>query len=300
MTKLTTAMMGVAGLALVGAAAWADGIPGSAPLVYSATLTDGTGAPAPDLARAIEVSLWADATSTATASLKCTTSPGLVSAIGGRFDVVLDAACSSAVSSNPDLWVEVKVLGAALPRTRLGAVPSAIEAKRATAAAGALETRLALLQSKLAALGAAPPRSMYRYEGGNGVGSTSTKIRRYNFERVKADPDGDLSCVDSATAGLTCTVLKAGVYHALMREYFMGGSPAAAGISRNSNQLATGIGQITAAHRMSYEAGDDIANCAEGFFPAAVNDVIRPHTDVWNNETGGGPSNSFMITRVSN
>jgi hypothetical protein len=71
----------------------------------------------------------------------------------GRFRVVLPDVCVAAVQANPDLYVEIEILGDALPRQKIGAVPYAVEsghavssdraavaveAGRATTAGGAL------------------------------------------------------------------------------------------------------------------------------------------------------------------
>jgi hypothetical protein len=49
------------------------------------------------------------------------------------------------VHANPNVWVEVSVGGAALPRSKLGAVPYAVEADTASNAVGALATKLATI-----------------------------------------------------------------------------------------------------------------------------------------------------------
>jgi hypothetical protein len=52
----------------------------------------------------------------------------------GAFQVVLPAACTTAIHANGDLWVEVFVDGTTLGRTKLGAVPYAVEADHAVRA----------------------------------------------------------------------------------------------------------------------------------------------------------------------
>jgi len=54
--------------------------------------------------------------------------------VSGRFQVELPEACTVAVKANPNLWIEAVVNGSALGRTKLGAVPYALEAGHATSA----------------------------------------------------------------------------------------------------------------------------------------------------------------------
>jgi len=65
--------------------------------------------------------------------------------VSGRFQVELPEACTVAVKANPNLWIEAVVNGSALGRTKLGAVPYALEAGSASQASGPLEQRLASL-----------------------------------------------------------------------------------------------------------------------------------------------------------
>lgn len=54
--------------------------------------------------------------------------------VAGRFQIALPAKCTDAIKASPDVWVEVEVDGGPLGRTKLGAVPYAIEASHATTA----------------------------------------------------------------------------------------------------------------------------------------------------------------------
>ncbi|MFZ5896829.1 MAG: hypothetical protein ACOY0T_37580 [Myxococcota bacterium] len=56
----------------------------------------------------------------------------------GRFQVPLPAECVRRVQESADLWVEVSVDGAPLGRTKLGAVPYAVEASHSTTADSAV------------------------------------------------------------------------------------------------------------------------------------------------------------------
>ena len=133
--------------ALVGAyhlgRARADGVPTVTPLFYGGMLED-NGRPV-EGRRDLTIRLWDAATGGATA---CTTAVVNVEFAAGRFRVPLDASCAGAVRSNPNLWAEVQIGGTTFPRSKLGAVPYALEAGRASGAAGALETRLAALEGR--------------------------------------------------------------------------------------------------------------------------------------------------------
>jgi len=107
----------------------ADGIPATRPLTYAGTLEEG-GAPVNGM-RNLRLTLWDSATSTESVNTRCiTTVPGAMVS-NGRFQVVLDAACAGVVRSTPDLWLEIEVNGGSLGRTKLSAVPFAVEANRA-------------------------------------------------------------------------------------------------------------------------------------------------------------------------
>ncbi len=121
----------------------ADGVPMVNPLYYGGMLDDG-GRPL-EGTRNVTVRLWDAATAGATV---CTTNAGATTFSGGRFRVALDGACVGAVRANPELWAELQVDTTTFPRSKLGAVPYALEAGRATGAAGALEARLAAVEGR--------------------------------------------------------------------------------------------------------------------------------------------------------
>jgi len=137
----------VAVAAVVGAyhfgRARADGVPTVTPLFYGGLLED-NGQPV-EGRRDLVVRLW-DAASGG--SEACATPAAGVEFVGGRFRVPLDGACTGAVRANPNLWAEVRIGGTTFARSKLGAVPYALEAGRASGAAGALETRLAALEAR--------------------------------------------------------------------------------------------------------------------------------------------------------
>jgi len=128
----------------------ADGIPQDSPLTYAGTLTE-AGAPITGQ-RSISVALWRNATAQAAESPACVTGPAPVTVQAGRFRVPLAGACKAAINAERDLWVEVVVASSSLGRQKLGAVPYAVEAERASAASGALADSVTQLTQRLAAL----------------------------------------------------------------------------------------------------------------------------------------------------
>ena len=146
------AVLGALALSVVGmiaayrvGRARADGVPMMNPLYYGGMLDDG-GRPL-EGAHNVTVRLWDASTAGTTV---CTTNAGATTFSGGRFRVALDGACVGAVRANPELWAELQVEGTTFPRSKLGAVPYALEAGRATAAGGALEARLAAVEGRAA------------------------------------------------------------------------------------------------------------------------------------------------------
>jgi hypothetical protein len=127
---------GLAG-ALAAAVVWgylarkarAEGIPAGEAMVYRGLLEE-NGAPAPDKQRAFRVRLWDDPTQ----GKELCSREWNTSTKDGRFEVPLDAVCTNAVHASPNSWVEVEVDGTKLPRTKVSAVPYAVEADRAVKA----------------------------------------------------------------------------------------------------------------------------------------------------------------------
>jgi hypothetical protein len=142
---------------------FAGGVPSMNPLMYSGTLEEASGAKI-DGKRNVEVKLWNTANETL-----CTTSSQSITFVNGHFSIPLPASCVDAVNKEPDTEVEVLVNGGSLGRAKLGAVPYALQAGHATSAkraeraaaadradnagsaegaAGALEQRIAAIESK--------------------------------------------------------------------------------------------------------------------------------------------------------
>lgn len=131
--------------------AGATGIPASNAMTYGGVLVDASGQPIRGT-RNIEVALW-DAVSGGTQKCSTNAATADLDANAGVFQVPLAADCTKAVHDNVDLWVEIKVGGDPLPRTKLGAVPYAVEAQKAVEAqaastAGPLADRLQALEAK--------------------------------------------------------------------------------------------------------------------------------------------------------
>ena len=153
-----SSLLGAVGIVfLVGAGAFwlgrarADGVPAPETLYYSGTLDDGA-SPANGM-RTIQIGLWDGLTG---ATRHCLTSANVM-VTAGRFRFPLDPACTMEIKANPDLYLEPIVGDVTLPRRKVGAVPYAIEAARASEASGALKDQLARLGAM--SPGGGPPRS---------------------------------------------------------------------------------------------------------------------------------------------
>jgi hypothetical protein len=109
---------------------FADGIPSTNPLYYSGTLTEnGQLVNAP---RQLTVNLWSNAAAQTGEVALCSTNVSSTPVLDGRFRVALDGSCKAAINAHPDAWVEVVVGGTtSLGRSKIGAVPYAVEADHA-------------------------------------------------------------------------------------------------------------------------------------------------------------------------
>lgn len=116
-----------------------------------------------------------------------------------------------------------------------------------------------------------------------GYGSTDTKIVRFT---TLSESYGNMFSENHSTGyssnakGLELTVNRSGIYAVTMGWYGGNGASHNYGISKNSTQLTTAVGSITAADRI---AGDDTgvtnADSSGITIRLAKGDVIRPHTD---------------------
>jgi hypothetical protein len=122
-------------------------------------------------------------------------------------------------------------------------------------------------------------QNFVRVDTGNGFGSTNTKIRRYsnNPEAVGSA----ITYADSSTNGASFTINENGMYFVLYNEQMSAATSREFGISRNSNQLTTSIGNITKAHRFAYmqPPAATTYNQVTAMIPCVVGDVIRPHNE---------------------
>jgi hypothetical protein len=108
-------------------------IPTSDALTYSGVLTDTAGAPI-NGSRNLQLQAWDKATD---GTLKCSVGPTMATLSGGAFQIPLPAACVTAVQASGDIWIELIVNGESLGRSKLGAVPYALEAGHALRASAA-------------------------------------------------------------------------------------------------------------------------------------------------------------------
>ena len=112
---------------------------------------------------------------------------------------------------------------------------------------------------------------------GNGHGSTNNKIRR--FTTTQGSAGTAISYADSATLGSSFTINEPGIYEVMYADTRNASIPLF-GISRNSAQLTTSIGDVTADSRLG------VTHPPAGRFATlsvatrlAAGDVVRPHTD---------------------
>jgi hypothetical protein len=147
---------------VVGGRAWAGGIPSKGALTYSGVLQKPDGSPLTSSGHNLEIKLWSAGPSGGT--VLCDTAvpaPTFALDNSGRFSVQLDDTCSGAIGANAGAFVEILLDGNTLGRTKLGAVPYAIEANHAAsadtaAAANAASGVLATTISSLAQASSVP------------------------------------------------------------------------------------------------------------------------------------------------
>jgi hypothetical protein len=125
--------------AFVGGRASASGIPAAGALTYSGLLQDAAGTPLMGT-QYVEVKLWNDATATTAINVLCDSgTPAAIGLVSGRFSVTLPDKCTTQAGSNAGIWAEVFVGPSAneavsLGRSKIGAVPFAVEANHAISA----------------------------------------------------------------------------------------------------------------------------------------------------------------------
>jgi len=242
--------------ALVGAAiaaaffagrALAGGIPATGALTYSGFLQNASGDPLTG-SHPIQVNFWNAATG-GTAPL-CQTPSTSIALDAGRFSIGLPDTCTSAVKANPNAWVEVLVDGVTLGRTKLGAVPYAVEAGHATsadtattaatanAAGGALDTRLDAIEA--AALNKSAFLALHTT--GQSIAPGTGPIVIFNSESFDLGNEYDLSTgvFTPKTAGyydIGCNVMFGGGYQPTQPSWYF-----EAGIHVNGVRKDVGAG----------------------------------------------------------
>ena len=105
----------------------AAGVPAMTPLTYSGTLTDTSGV-ALTGSKNLQVQFWDAATA---GNVACTTGSAAQRLVNGGFSIALPDPCVAVIHSTQDVWAEVLVDGASTGRTKIGAVPYALEADSA-------------------------------------------------------------------------------------------------------------------------------------------------------------------------
>lgn len=129
--------------------AHADGAPVAAGLTFAGTIQRGDAPVNGPVDLVLRVTNAADGNGVA----RCQAAAPATMVTAGRFAVNLGADCTALVQREPNLWIETLIGRAdgALTRlsapTQIRAVPYAIEAQRASEAAGALRAQIASLQS---------------------------------------------------------------------------------------------------------------------------------------------------------
>jgi len=132
----------------------AAGIPAESTLSYAGHLAAPDGTPV-NGAKNIGLGVYSAATG---GTRVCDVVSSQVVVTAGRFQIALPALCVSAIKANSDLWVEVQVDGGSIGRSKIGAVPYAIEAAEASAATGLLAQQLVPAGAVMAFdLAACPP-----------------------------------------------------------------------------------------------------------------------------------------------
>ncbi len=112
----------------------AAGIPDSTPLYYTGTLLE-NGAPVTG-SRSIAINLWGDGTTQGTPLCETVAT---VNVSNGLFRVPLSTGCKAAINQNNNAWVEVIDGANSVGRSKIGAVPYAVEADHASRASALVD-----------------------------------------------------------------------------------------------------------------------------------------------------------------
>jgi hypothetical protein len=134
-----------------------------------------------------------------------------------------------------------------------------------------------------------------RLNTANGFGSTNTLIRR--FTNTVDNLGTAITYTDSATLGSSFTVNEDGEYQISYSDTFT--SASSFGISKNSSQLTTAIGNISVADRLAVAdtGGVNYVSTVSWSGYLLKNDIVRPHTQ--GSTTGATPALAqFTISKV--
>lgn len=146
------------------------------------------------------------------------------------------------------------------------------------------------------------PEDEVYVSGGNGHGSTNTRIRRFTTQVSTAGTCAVYA--DSATLGGSFTIGAGACGGNYALTYCDGASSAGVhfGISKNSSQLTTNVESMTEANRivknMMHTASVNYQDCVTVTTYLSSGDVIRAHTDSLPSSTTAGLVN-FRIKKVS-
>jgi hypothetical protein len=247
--------------------AYAAGIPDADVLTYTGYLEDGDGA-ALTGSYSIDVTFWGSVDGN---DDLCTGGDDNAQLQSGRFQIALPD-CVDVVKANQNLWVDVQVDGASLGRTKLGAVPFAVEAGHATsatnadqsasasAADGALDDRIGAIEA------AAPGDSGFRAISSAGATIHHGSPRTYTIWDTEVfdladefDPATDtFTTKDGGYYEISCTLF----YVTVAGSYFMetGIVLNDLGLADADNSLNTGITHqpIRANTLLKLQPGDEI------------------------------------------
>jgi hypothetical protein len=117
----------------------AAGIPAAMAMTYSATLTDASGVPLTG-SKNLQIAIFKQSAPTTGETPECVVTLTSQALAMGTFQAQLPDTCTDAVHRLPDLWIEVSVDGAPLPRAKIGAVPYAVETDHGCGATGMADT----------------------------------------------------------------------------------------------------------------------------------------------------------------
>lgn len=143
-----------------------------------------------------------------------------------------------------------------------------------------------------------PPGGELILTQGNGLGSNNTAIRRF-LTTTKNTASLDLTYADSATNGMSITIVRAGLYAIEYMDTSGGSGGTAFGITLNSNQLTTGIGMDSFTRAVTQvDGGGSITKSMVAIVIALrAADVIRAHVAAAGDAAWGSSGNVRFIMR---